>query len=272
MTLTRAVALCAASLACGAPSTEVGAGALRVVVDGAPLEVVAGTTTVVQILVMGDGAGSALISSPGLPAFATLTGARLTLAPTREHEGDYAIALVATAGSSEATASLDVRVSRPNTAPVADENLVVMLDDGWSRNISTCPGQRCAIAGTPSVEVFVTDADGDPVTVELELVEAGQPFPGTATYATTSAAFPVDFPLPGLIPGTAYEFAIRARDAVGAWWASSPGGQWFEWPGRYTFTQGPCSADTPCWCGPTGTYCMANQDCCSGACSAAVCR
>lgn len=269
-------------LACGSGSQGgPESSTLRIVVADAPVEIVAGSTLLVQVLVIGPGASAGVISSPDLPPFATLAGSLLTLSPTRAFEGDYPITLVATAGSNIASAVLHVRVSRPNAPP--ELSWVSMSDDDLSRSWNVCPGGWCTIAGLASVVVVVQDDDRDDVTVELELVPSGQPFTGEPTHsatipsgnatATCGAAAPsacAAIPLPGLVPGSSYKFALRLRDALGATGVYPGWGSEAEWaglPSGYSFVQGPCPADGPCACVPTGALtCTSGLDCCSGSC------
>lgn len=242
---------------------------LRVVVADTPVEMLAGSTMLVQVLVLGPGAAEAVLSSPDLPAFATLAGSVLTLAPTRAFEGDHLITLVATAGASTVSAVLHVHVTRPNAPPQLV--FVQMGDDDLTRSWNVCPGPRCTIGGLASAIAVVSDDDGDDVTVEVELAPADEPFAGVPTHsATVPSNASARVPLPGLAPGSAYRFVMRLRDALGAsgvypGWGSDS--DWAGLPYGYPFVQGPCPADGPCACVPTGSLtCTADLDCCSGSC------
>ena len=59
---------------------------LAVVVADKPLQVQAGENLLVQVVAVGRDSGSAVISSPDLPPFATLDGSLLTIAPDRSFQ------------------------------------------------------------------------------------------------------------------------------------------------------------------------------------------
>src|SRR5438132_1028786 len=97
---------------CGSPveRSDAQATKLQLLVTKDPLVVETDHTLMLQVLVIGEGADEATISSPDLPAFAKLQGAILTLSPSREYQGDYTLTLVATAGPSTSSARLHVSV------------------------------------------------------------------------------------------------------------------------------------------------------------------
>jgi hypothetical protein len=208
---------------------------LQLVVAEDPLVVQTSTTLTVRLLVIGEGADEAKISSPDLPPFATLHGSMLTLSPGREYQGDYALTLVAAAGSNSTSARLQVSVIRFNTAPTLGYNLLGDSNGIYLRMNMTdpsCNTVKCTLHGTPSVSIMLADADRDSVTVEVEVVPAGQPFSGYPTHRVTapvgvdaaercqSAGDPfhacIEVKLTGLADGQSYVYAMRVRDALGA--------------------------------------------------------
>jgi hypothetical protein len=79
------------------------------------------------------------------------------------------------------------------------------------------------LRGTPFVLAFVADADGDPVTLDVEVVPRGQPFSGSPTHTRATVASErmqhcsgstpcLEVPLTGLTLGQPYSFALRVRD------------------------------------------------------------
>src|SRR3954469_16512524 len=241
--------------------------------DGRPtnsLTMNSGEVRTIELMVIGPVPGAVSVSMKDAPEFATLRGQLLTLSPTRGNQGDYPITLVAESEGQKAATTLTVSVVRPNSPP----SLGLVLLSGGIHDMGTCPDPKwCTVVGTPSLAVITTDAEGDAVTIDVELVRRGEPFTGTPTYSGTSQNFPLD----GLTPGQSYEFAIRACDQVVL--CASPtvtvtgiggpddspvnlGNGWVT-AARLGFDQGPCAAGQ-CACKPSGTWAMAKDDCCSG--------
>jgi hypothetical protein len=198
--------------------------------DEKPITLETGKSIVLQLLVIGQRSGEAVISSPDLPAFATLDGSRLTLAPARSFVGDYAITLVAKSGSDTTSATLHVAVRRENTPPSA--RFWGWADSNGAQSMYCRP--TGPLQGTPSIFAWVRDEEGDTVTWEVEVVKKGEPFTGKATYSLTgpvgvdhsdpshcSGATPglescFELPFDGLGDGETYSFAMRMRDQFGA--------------------------------------------------------
>src|SRR3954470_11932018 len=256
-------AIAAAVAACGGssnPGTNTDRQPLQLVIDEKPMGLTTGESIVIQLLVIGQDASDATISSPDLPPFATLAGSRLTLAPGRAFQGDYSLTLIAKAGSSSASATLHVTVVRDNSAPV-----VGAAGFTWGDNTANLYPMYCIpheLHGTASLYAFVGDADGDSVTWDAEVVPEGQPFSGRPTHSLTApvgvdhaercggaydrfhACFQLRFD--GLAPGS-YSVAMRVRDALGAPATRLPGGLgrpeqqengdgWWTSPNCYAFT------------------------------------
>lgn len=239
-------------------------GRLRMVVADSPIILEAGESIVLQLLVIGAGATEAEISSPGLPPFAVLHGSRLRLSPGRSYEGDYSLTFIAKAGSSTASAVLQVTVTRRNTAPSLIGNSPMLGNDrgiyGSLDMLPTLLWPRREVPGTAAIDVVLGDAEGDAVTVDAEIVLKGQPFSGVPTHSVTApvgvdsdptqhchAAYDafhacIQLPFPRLAVGQTYSFALRIRDQLGAT-ATFPGSDklgdgW--WTSTYWwFAQGP---------------------------------
>jgi hypothetical protein len=213
---------------------------LQLVVSKDPLLVETDHTFVLQLLVIGEGADEATISAPDLPPFATLRGSILTLSPGREYQGDYTLTLVATAGAKTSSAKLQVSVIRFNSAPVV--NGIAQFDSTGFVDVLTNPScfpRPCRLHGTPVLGVYVVDAEGDSVTVEMEVVPVGQALSGVPTHRATAPvgtdrgpcldAHPfhacIEVELTGLATGQQYVYATRVRDSLGAtgpWSAATP--------------------------------------------------
>jgi hypothetical protein len=210
---------------------------LQLVVTKDPIVLETDHTTVLELLVIGEGADEATISSPDLPPFATLKGSILTLSPTRAFQGDYSLTLVATAGTSTSSAKLQVTVIRFNSAPTL--NGYTLFDStGWIDTVYH--PWPVTFYGTPVFGMHVADAEGDIVTAEMEVIPAGQVFSAVPTHAATAPvgtdtgvcvenydAFHacIELELTGLTIGQRYMFAIRVRDSFGAstvWYGHQP--------------------------------------------------
>jgi hypothetical protein len=228
------VAVSLAALACGnGPASN--QTTFELVVPDAAIELEGGETRVIQLLVLGAGAEPVSVSGE-FPAFATLEGDLLTLAPSRADLGYHAIKLVATASARTARATLAVTVTRNNTWPSWD--YFVMSDDvglylpGWCSapdRSDCCPGLTCLLGSSPLLHaVGLCDAESDEITIEFEFVPLGQPFTGVPTFTRTARpAFDsfsrcgegcicVDVPLDSFSPGTRYAFSARTYDEWGA--------------------------------------------------------
>ena len=220
-------------------------------------------------------------SLEGAPAFATLEGSLVTLAPQRADQGDYTFSIRATAGSQSQAATVTVSVNRFNTAPRFPNQIGLSDDTGW-RYSGFCPSPAfCTTLGTPVLLIGFCDDEGDGVTVDAEVVERGHPFAKKPTHSIKAPARVlgperagtcggVELPLAALPAGRSYDFALRITDefgAVAAVPATAPATDdgWSADP-RFGFDQGPC-ADGQCACAMSGMgYCFRGSDCCSGAC------
>lgn len=195
----------------------------------------AGETRSIQLLVVG--ASQAEVSlAPGHPSFATLTGKLLTLAPGRTVTGSFLVALEAVDGQRTATATVEVVVSRFNTAPSLGASHVLGDAHGGYTAFpgcreQCCPGPSCTIGAGAFIAVVVTDPDGDVVTVDAEVVEDGAPFTRVATHSLTGSVDTTDgtvcgcgtahcgcfeVPLTGLVSGRTYRLAVTGHDQLGA--------------------------------------------------------
>jgi hypothetical protein len=277
----------AAALQCGS-GTERANFRLQVSAAGATsgsdgssrIEMRAGETLVVALLIVGAVPGPVTFTAAHLPPFATLDGPMLKIVPGRVDKGEYEMTLTATAGGNSQSTTLDVVVNRDNKPPFlalsAQPPLrtLVFNDDTGIRG-ATCPGPSCTAYGTPKLLISVCDEDGDAINVDVEVVPRGR---GLSKIPTHSMSFsgPWDFgpcrnvsvPLPGLASEQSYDFALRISDEFGAFAGFTADG----WPDSPStgFDQGPCTA-RQCACAPAGTsWCASGVDCCSGVCDLAV--
>lgn len=235
----------ASCLACGSSSSSPlpntnSSSDLAVVLPHQTLHLVGGERTVIQLLAVGTGDGPVTFSADG-PAFVSLNDATLTVAPTRADAGSFTVNITARAGQRTATASLSVDVTAPNGAPTVSPStwFLYLGDDahiygGPDCTLSghmCCPGPACTLGSNPRVYVEACDADGDALTVDVQVVPANQALANVVSGSLTEAldapqsafcssglagcaCFAV--PLKGLAPSTAYAFAVRVTDALGA--------------------------------------------------------
>ena len=250
------------------------------------VEMRAGETLSIAFVLVGNVPDHVTFSATGLPSFATLSGAVLTLAPTRRDQGEFTFTVAASAGSESASTSVRLVVSLSNTAPTWNGQVWPYLveDDKGFHHAMICPGPHCTIVGTMKVHLNVCDDDGDGINLDVEVVPRGQAFSGQATYSgslprlsgpsnnpykPTQNCGQLSVALPGLSPDQSYEFTLRISDEFGATavystWADDHG--WMHPPSHmpWYFDQGPCTTRT-CGCVPAGLPCEANYQCCSGA-------
>src|SRR5919201_6915936 len=140
------------------------------------IQIEAGATTIVHLLVIGN-ASNVTFTAERLPSFATLQGPDLTLSPARQDAGQYRVALAATDGSESQIIDVDVFVQRTNTAPHLWQ--VEFSDDTGSRQLFACPGpSTCTLQGPAILHVGASDAEGDQITVDVEVVPRGRPLTG----------------------------------------------------------------------------------------------
>ncbi len=263
------------------PSPGPVSGRLALQVPGNAVELMAGDSLLVQVLVAGDVSGTATIAPTQLPSFATLDGSRLRLAPSRAvTPGTYHVALSASAGGETASAEFEVEISRYNVNPE-------MVFQRWSdddQDKYTCrihtplignqlyTAADCRFDGDPRIQYDFKDTDGDAVEVEFEFVSNGA-FTGVATHRVTAPATPgIDLAqgslvISGLQNGTTYRVAIRACDVAGGCWqilgpVRAPLGN--GWTDVGEVKKG-CEAGATCGL-PAGSGCSAQSDCASRTC------
>ena len=233
-----AVVVSAAVLACGGEAVSNRTTTFQLVVPATSIEIAGGDTKTIQLLVLGEGAEPVAVTGE-LPAFATLQGDLLTLAPSRADLGQWDVELVATAGTQAASATLIVNVTRTNTAPTWGSSDLMMSDDAGiygpgacmaPDRSDCCPGTSCLIGTSPAITLRVCDAEGDAVIVDVEVVPLSDPFTNVPTHSVTGRAGThtfrcggsseecgcFDVPLDGVSPDTAYAFSVRTRDEWGA--------------------------------------------------------
>jgi hypothetical protein len=241
------------------------------------IEMQAGETTNLELVVIGSPSNSIAFEADGLPPFATLSGPILKLAPGRPDAGSYTFTLTAKAGHDSSSAKVELVIHRFNNPPKRPM-LMAMRDDTGPRLIGGCPGLGCTALGTARLDIIVCDDDGDGMTVDAEVVLRGQAFSGVPTHSATIAAgyaaavhatcATLVLPLAGLAIDQSYDFALRVSDEFGAVYkaAEAPKG-WLFSPGIWTFDQGPC-VNKQCACAPSGPApCGLDPHmCCSGVC------
>jgi len=246
-----------------------------------PLEIQAGETLTLQLLVVGSVPDAVAFTTSNLPPFATLKGVLLTLAPGRPDAGTFDFTITATSSGESAVAAIHLVVSRYNSPPAWDEAVPVHFRDqsGW-RWPGICPssgqehGSYCTVVGVPAISFWACDEERDVMVGEIEVVVKGQPFTGVATQSLRSSGSQERcsefvFALEGLAPEQSYDFAIRTSDVYGAFAVPksiSPLGStgWYR-NGGWTFDQGPCTTKS-CAGVPAGWWCSADADCLSRSC------
>jgi hypothetical protein len=281
----RIIALCVAAVGCAGSNDA----QLQFVVSssasgqaaGSQITMRGGEKLVLGLTVVGSAPGPVTFEGHDLPAFATLSGALLTLAPQRADMGSYLLKLVAHAGSASQTSAIQLVVDRYNSAPQWNPSGLYapygFHDDTGGR--WACPGAMCTVGPNPVLHwINACDPEGDQMIAEVEVVPRGQPFTGKATFkgsvrapksSTTSCyVYSIEVPMPGLVPEQAYDFAIRVSDEFGAV-ASVPDSD-TGWAHRsdWYFDQGPCTTrKCGCMSGQITTLfqCGSDLDCC-GSC------
>lgn len=293
MTLTRfaSLALLSAIAGCGTSTSESETFRLEVDDGDSAIEMQAGETRSIQIVVIG--ASEPVTITADLPPFAALTGTLLTISPARTDAGAYSLAITATAGSLSHTVILNVTVHLQNTPPRAGfiGTWALLADDDGLRRFETCPGPYCTLLEGSSLLSVVCDDELDEVTVALEVIPQGDTFSGQPTHSGSGRGIAgtaakcegngssfgegctcVKIPL-GLEPDRTYVFAMKVTDELGA--VASPSGHAFYYPegwfrsNLWQFDQGPCTTHE-CACRPAGTFCWGpayGTECCSGACT-----
>jgi len=272
-----------------------------------PVSMIAGETKAFALLVIGAADSDVTFSANGLPAFAQLDGAILTLAPGLGDAGSYTFTIGVREGSRSGATTfvLTVRAQTdsggdpdPSTgfasadAPRWVRGPFLLSDQTRERDLG-CPSVTTCSIAVPMVWVTACDPKAASVIqvdavmhLEVEVVEHGTPFTGAPTVSvamTAAAACPVGDAavgrgaggvlLPMLARGKLYDFAVRVREGDVAALLDHPGlavsadKGWVK-PG--SFQQAPCG-NGRCACVPTtndGRFnCRWDTDCCSGSCS-----
>ena len=256
------LALLIAAVGCGSGTARWQSASLELVMPATPIEIAGGHTREIQILVIGAPAEEVRLSAQ-LPSFATLVGSLLTLAPQRADAGNYQLTITARAGAQSTSSELYVTVSAPNSPPTWSPRDVMLGNDdgvfsnppgpGGTLSPMICPSDNCVLANPVSVFVQgICDADGDSVTVDVEVISLGAEFTKTPSH-TVSAQMGrpqtvycqyVDpncncfqLPLGVLASDTSYEFAVRIMDEHGAlssfkYWfdGTMPSDGWVHFP------------------------------------------
>jgi hypothetical protein len=245
------------------------------------VEMNAGSTTVIEMLVLGASPDAVAFRATNLPAFATLRGTELTVAPGRQDAGEYAITLIATVASESQSAPLNLLVHRTNTPPKWGGGFMFGDDTGFRRDCLS--PSTCTARGTPKLYMFVCDPENDRVVIDVEVVPRGQPFTGVPTHSTS---LPTEYPsgasrdcataygpvsLTGLAVEHSYDYAIRVSDEFGAV-ANVPlaSNGWLR-RDFFGFDQGPCTTRQCACVAAGGTGCAGDPyQCCSGICDTSV--
>jgi hypothetical protein len=260
MTLRLGIALSiAASLtACGSGPEKVTSNTFHIEAASEPVTMSPGQSLLLRIVVLGDGAETATLSSPDLPAFATLSGMTMTLSPGRTDLGDYRITVVAQAGAHSASTQIAVAVRRANSAPTFGAGNALLDGDLFDSSL---------LFFAPTYCVDASDAEGDPIIADFEVVVGGAPFSNVPTQsARLTQCTPAGTALQCLQcvplvapPGHSYAIQVRLRDDLGAT------SDWDQFP--FTIIVGPCGA-APCPAyGLAWDGCHSDSDCLSGACA-----
>jgi len=220
---------CTGAAGCGdniAASEQVG---FQLVVGTKPLALEAPTKVLVELLVVGATGPTVTVSSPNLPAFATLSGVTLTLDVQYKDVGDYAIELDASDGVNATTDTLNLQVTRTNTGPYW------LPSPYWISGTGGNP---------PQLRAPACDKEGDNFTIEVVVGPTTMPTLPTTPQFTTFVDFTITPPLsyepgmscvdrfvdlPGLPSGQDYYGAIRAYDVLGA-----PSDGWLQPSGYFT--------------------------------------
>jgi hypothetical protein len=249
-----------------------------------------GDTKIIELFAVGA-SSPITFSGANLPRFAALQGPILTLSPSRQDAGDFVLTLTATDGSASQSTNLEVLVQRYNTPPTWDPGPSLFLGDDQIQcggdlvpAFAPCPKPLyCTAHGTPKVCVLATDAEGDGMTIDVEVVLKGRPFSKRPTYsaffsrtADNATHRMLTVSLPGLPVEQSYSFSVRISDEFGAM-APAPGSSdGWSLADYVGFDQGPCTT-RKCACLPSGpvppdgfgppVLCSYDFQCCSGVCT-----
>jgi hypothetical protein len=244
--------------------------------DSSEIEIQAGETTIVELVVVGAASGSFAFGASNLPPFATMNGPALKLSPTRQDAGGYAVTLTASDGAETQSVTLDLVVQRSEAPPRWSGGY--MFGDGTGFRRDCLSPSTCTALGTPKLYMTVCDADDDRIIVDVEVVRRGEPFVKVPTHSVSVASGYSEglsrdcasrsVSLTGLPPEESYDFAIRVSDEFGAV-ANVPLASSDGWLRRdfFGFDQGPCTT-RQCACVAAGGFgCIGDPyKCCSGIC------
>lgn len=203
--------------ACGDNVTDESAASFELLTPAAPIELDAPTRLAVHLFVINPPSEEVTISSPNLPAFATISGDNLVLSPQYADRGDHVIDLVATSGTSETTSYLRLHITGTNTRPTFGSLFQPTFVGGYTSH-----------APYPQLRVGVCDRERQAITVNATVrsVEGGTQNPPVFTSVIDFAAVApivdavagwcadVLIDMPGLSPGR-YAGLFQLEDAEG---------------------------------------------------------
>src|SRR2546428_8777974 len=214
--------------------------------DSVKIEMQAAETTVVRLRVVGPVSEPVTFSAAGPPAFGSLQGPVLRLSPGRQDAGEYTVTVTASAGGDSQTASLHLVVHGYNSAP--EWNGTLSFYDNHGFRTMYCPGPLCTADGTPKLEFWVCEEEGDGIIIDVEVVRRGQQFTKVPTHSSSVPSNPhppncgaVQVALAGLTLEQSYDFAVRISDEFRAVAkkAGAPDGRNYDQ--YWGFDQGACT-------------------------------
>jgi hypothetical protein len=229
---TSVACIAAALLSCGQDqraADESNPGSFDISLPTGTFVVKGGETTTVVFSTL-NAPGPVAYAVEPLPAWATLAGATLRLAPARSDAGEYDLAVRATSGEATAVATLHITVP-PNGAPALRDFMVQdMTGMPFGEASSVYPVRTACLLG-PTFLAAIADPEMDRIGLEVELALDPAPLRGFATHRSQlrpsfAPLSSVELTLDGAIIGRAYRAAMRAVDE---WGASSP---WVEFRPR----------------------------------------
>ncbi len=165
-------------------------------------------------------------TSMGLPAFGTIAGNVLTLAPMLGQAGVFTVIITASDGDLTDSKTFTLSVSASNTAP----NL---SNAGQFDNASAPITPGATVTGPPTIRATVADAQGDSVKLEVEVTTGAFTNVANQTSALTAPGT-LSVPL-GSLPAGNYKWQVRALDSAGlpsAWTAFNGGATAFVMPAQ----------------------------------------
>lgn len=170
----------------------------------------AGTTQQVTFLATDPDGDMVTLSLTNAPAFGTLMGTVLTLAPAANVVDSRSITVTA---SDPSTATDNETFQLTVNPPANQAPALIMLAQVDASDVAVAPGAM--VAATPQLRGTVDDPENAQVRVEAEVVLTSATFTNTATHTgALSAEGVLTLPLSSLPPG-AYKWQLRALDAAG---------------------------------------------------------